>query len=28
LSKHVDLRLASRLEFDSGAVALRYEPRT
>jgi dihydrofolate reductase len=27
LSKHVDLRLVSRLEFDSGAVALRYEPR-
>jgi dihydrofolate reductase len=28
LSKHVDLRLVSRLEFDSGAVALRYEART
>jgi dihydrofolate reductase len=27
LSKHVDLRLVSRLEFGSGAVALRYEPR-
>jgi dihydrofolate reductase len=27
LSKHVDLKLASRLEFDSGAVAMRYEPR-
>ena len=27
LSKHVDLRLVSRLEFSSGAVALRYEPR-
>ena len=27
LSKHVDLRLMSRLEFGSGAVALRYEPR-
>ena len=27
LSKHVDLRLMSRLEFSSGAVALRYEPR-
>jgi len=27
LSKHVDLRLVSRLEFDSGAVAMRYEPR-
>ena len=28
LSKHVDLRLVSRLEFGSGAVAMRYEPRT
>lgn len=27
LSKHVVLRLVSRLEFSSGAVALRYEPR-
>jgi len=27
LSKHVDLRLVSRLEFNSGAVAMRYEPR-
>ncbi|MBX3438441.1 MAG: dihydrofolate reductase family protein [Planctomycetaceae bacterium] len=27
LSKHVVLRLVSRLEFPSGAVALRYEPR-
>ena len=27
LSKHVDLRLVSRLEFDSGAVAMRYESR-
>jgi dihydrofolate reductase len=27
LSKHVDLRLVSRLEFASGAVAMRYEPR-
>jgi dihydrofolate reductase len=27
LSKHVDLKLVSRLEFVSGAVALRYEPR-
>jgi len=27
LSKHVDLRLVSRLEFGSGAVATRYEPR-
>jgi dihydrofolate reductase len=27
LSKHVDLRPVSRLEFSSGAVALRYEPR-
>ena len=25
LSKHVDLRLVSRLEFTSGAVAMRYE---
>ena len=27
LSKLVDLRLMSRLEFGSGAVAMRYEPR-
>jgi len=27
LSKHIDLRLVSRLEFASGAVAMRYEPR-
>jgi dihydrofolate reductase len=27
LSKYVDLKLVSRLEFNSGAVALRYEPR-
>ncbi|HXY23663.1 MAG TPA: dihydrofolate reductase family protein [Candidatus Acidoferrum sp.] len=27
LSKHVDLRLVSRLEFASGAVAMRYAPR-
>ena len=27
LSKHVDLRLMSRLELGSGAVAMRYEPR-
>ena len=27
LSKRVDLRLVGRLEFDSGAVAMRYEPR-
>ena len=27
LSKQVDLRLVSRLEFDSGNVAMRYEPR-
>jgi len=27
LSKHVELKLVSRLEFKSGAVALRYEPR-
>jgi len=28
LSKHVDLKLVSRLEVGSGAVALRYEPRS
>ena len=27
LSKHIDLKLVGRLEFGSGAVALRYEPR-
>jgi hypothetical protein len=27
LSKAVDLRLANRLEFGLGAVAIRYEPR-
>jgi dihydrofolate reductase len=27
LSKHLDLKLVSRQEFGSGAVALRYEPR-
>ena len=27
LSKPLDLKLISRLEFDSGAVAMRYEPR-
>jgi dihydrofolate reductase len=27
LSEYVDLKLVSRLEFDSGAVAMRYEPR-
>ena len=27
LSKYVDLRLVSRLEFGSGAVAIRYEPK-
>ena len=27
LSRYVDLRLVSRLEFGSGAVAMRYEPR-
>jgi dihydrofolate reductase len=27
LSKWIDLRLVSRLEFGSGAVAMRYEPR-
>jgi dihydrofolate reductase len=28
LSNYVDLKLPSRLEFGSGAVALRYVPRT
>ena len=28
LSSHVDLTLVDRLEFGSGAVAMRYEPRT
>ena len=28
LSKWVDLKLVSRLEFGSGAVAMRYEPRS
>ena len=28
LSKHVDLKLVSRLEFASGAVAMRYVPRS
>jgi len=27
LSKHVELRLVGRMEFASGAVAMRYEPR-
>jgi dihydrofolate reductase len=27
LSRHVDLKLVSRVEFGSGAVAMRYEPR-
>jgi dihydrofolate reductase len=27
LSKRVDLKLVSRIEFDSGAVAMRYEPK-
>ena len=27
LSKHLDLKLVSRLEYGSGAVAMRYEPR-
>jgi dihydrofolate reductase len=27
LSKRIDLKLVSRLEFDSGAVAMRYEPK-
>jgi hypothetical protein len=28
LSKHVDLKLVSRLEFGSGAMAMRYELRS
>ena len=28
LSRHIDLRLVSRLEFASGAVAMRYEPKS
>ena len=27
LSKHLDLKLVGKLEFASGAVAMRYEPR-
>jgi len=27
LSKHVDLKFVSQLEFRSGAVAMRYQPR-
>ncbi len=27
LSKYVDLKLVDRLEFGSGAVAMKYEPR-
>jgi dihydrofolate reductase len=27
LSEHIDLKLVSRLDFGSGAVAMRYEPR-
>ena len=27
LAKHIDLKLVGRLEFGSGAVAMRYEPR-
>ena len=27
LSKHIDLKLVSRVEFGSGVVAMRYEPR-
>jgi dihydrofolate reductase len=27
LSKHLDLKLVGRLEFGSGAVAMRYEPK-
>ena len=28
LSKHLDLKLVDRLEFGSGAVAMRYEPKS
>src|SRR5213079_3273279 len=28
LSKRIDLKLVSRLEFGSGAVAMRYEPKS
>jgi hypothetical protein len=28
LSKRIDLRLLSRLELGSGAMAMRYEPRS
>jgi dihydrofolate reductase len=28
LSKYIDLKPVSRLEFSSGAVAMRYEPKT
>lgn len=28
LSQHVDLQLVDRLEFGSGAVAMRYAPRS
>jgi dihydrofolate reductase len=28
LSEHIDLKLVSRLEFGSGAVVMRYEPRS
>ena len=28
LSKHIDLKLVSRLEFGSGAVAMRFVPRS
>ena len=28
VSKRIDLKLVSRLEFGSGAVAMRYEPST
>ena len=27
LSEHIDLKLVGRLEFGSGAVAMRYEPK-
>ena len=27
LAKHIDLKLVGRLEFASGVIAMRYEPR-
>jgi hypothetical protein len=28
LTKYIDLKIVSRLEFGSGAVAMRYEPKS